>query len=165
MRFRRRGRAALDARPQQVVQAGLRDLLIHLEALGLLHRTLHWRAKGPNFFQQHLLFERLYAPIPKEVDSVAEHFLGLELPGATEMTNALAAERLAKAVTTVLADWDGAISFVARALFAERAVLGRLRQLHDVAQSMGELPPGLDDLLTSISRTHDEHVYLLSRSA
>ena len=38
-------------------------------------RTMHWLVKGPNFFQLHVAFEKLYTEAADKIDEIAERIL------------------------------------------------------------------------------------------
>lgn len=40
--------------------------------LYLSAKLAHWNVKGPNFYSQHLLFQRIYETVGKSIDGLAE---------------------------------------------------------------------------------------------
>ena len=57
---------------------GFSDLVAMLQALSANYNSSHWTAeKGPTFYWQHLLFERLYGGIADQADSLAEKLVAL----------------------------------------------------------------------------------------
>ena len=47
-------------------------VLVSLRALALLHQTHHWLSDGPEYYADHLLFERLYNETVEEIDAIGE---------------------------------------------------------------------------------------------
>lgn len=52
------------------------------QALSLLTQGAHWNTRGPEFYQLHQLFQRLYEQLSESVDRIAEHirYLGGMVP-------------------------------------------------------------------------------------
>lgn len=138
------------------------SLLVALRALGLLHQSHHWLTKGENFYQDHLLFERLYNSVVVEIDRVGERAIGL---GAHfhEMSPRVQAAQVAKIITELCGTEEGAVAphqqFVATSLKAEQLFLDLLSRVKsDSAPSIGT-----DNLLGDLGDTHEEHIYLLQQ--
>lgn len=53
------------------------ELLYILNALNIFYKSCHWRCQGDFFYQDHLLFERLYDGIDGEMDGLVELIIGL----------------------------------------------------------------------------------------
>lgn len=54
----------------------MNDLVYILEALNVFYNSAHWRSKGSLFYQDHLLFQRLYDGISDEIDELVELIIG-----------------------------------------------------------------------------------------
>ena len=54
----------------------LLNLWADLRAAHHLYWTLHWQSRGPNFYGDHLLFERLYEAKVEQIDGLAEIIAG-----------------------------------------------------------------------------------------
>ena len=135
----------------------LATLLAALRALYLLHQAHHWQSRGPSFYGDHLLFQRLYEAVLPEMDSVAERAVGKgqgRLVSAADVTRATQ-----KLLTRWQADVETPDALVESSLDAEGDVLGLIDDL------MGQVAfsNGVQNLLQGIADKHEEHVYLLQR--
>jgi len=54
----------------------MQDLVYILAALNTFYRSAHWRSKGAFFYQDHLLFARLYENLDDEIDDLVELLIG-----------------------------------------------------------------------------------------
>ena len=52
-------------------------LLVYLRHLSFIHQNHHWVSKGEPFYGDHLLFQRLYAGVAEDIDTLAEKAIGL----------------------------------------------------------------------------------------
>jgi len=55
----------------------MKELIYILNALNIFYKSCHWRCRGDFFYQDHLLFERLYTGIDDEIDGLVELLIGL----------------------------------------------------------------------------------------
>lgn len=55
----------------------MKEILYILNALNIFYKSCHWRCQGNFFYQDHLLFERLYDGIDGEMDGLVELIIGL----------------------------------------------------------------------------------------
>lgn len=53
------------------------ELLYILNALYTFYKSCHWKSQGDFFYQDHLLFERLYENLDDEMDGLVELIIGL----------------------------------------------------------------------------------------
>jgi len=53
------------------------ELLYILNAINIFYKSCHWRSRGDLFYQDHLLFARLYDGIDGEMDGLVELIIGL----------------------------------------------------------------------------------------
>jgi hypothetical protein len=144
-----------------VPMAELAVVLAALRAEVDVHLGSHWQSKGPAFYADHELFQRLYDDTYALVDALAERTVGL---GSAALVGVLP-QHHARGV--FLESYLGphkqeaapdpvAVSFRAllRFLVLLDLVYGQLRQ-------KGLLTPGLDNLLQGIADKHEELAYLL----
>ena len=54
--------------PVKGIGLSLASLGTMLHALLLLHQSAHWQVRGPTYYGDHLLFQRIYEGIAKEID-------------------------------------------------------------------------------------------------
>jgi len=128
-------------------------VMVDLVALYRLLQTLHWQSSGETSYQDHLLFQRLYEDVPKEIDSTAERLVGLFGEGSVD-PGAIEA-RVVRRITS----WQEIPQPSVRALMAERDVLETLRS----AALVFHEDPGTENLLQGFSDKHMEHAYLLQQ--
>ena len=133
----------------------LADLIAMLKALHSLHHSAHWQAR---FYQDHLLFERLYGGIVQEYDSLAEKLVALS---NEESVHAVA---LQEKSLIWMKRWAQKPEPVSRALQAELDLQTALRKVVGVVGGDSTLL-GLDNLLRTIADAHDTAVYLLEQNA
>ena len=136
-------------------KSDLTAVLVDLLASYRLLQTLHWQARGESYYGDHLLYQRIYEAIPKEIDAVAERLVGLFGEDPVD------AARLEGAVAKRVRSWEakGATPIV-RATAAERAVLATVQRAFD---ALGGADPGTENLLAGIADAHLGHLYLLQQ--
>jgi len=118
----------------------LQSLLALLRGLHWLYYSAHWQAAGPNFYGQHLLFERLYGGLPDEFDTLAEKLVARN--GESSV-----APVLIMAITQAwVAKWcPDSITPIAALIAGENDLQATIRSLYDDMQAAGQLTAGLDD--------------------
>lgn len=121
------------------------------------HQTAHWQAEGPTFYGDHLLFERLYTPLPDEFDALAEKMVSLFDKDAVD------AMTIMEKTVEVLKRFDAAPA-VERALDMERALQVTLKSVRASLQKANVLSMGMDNFLQGLSDSHETAVYLLQQT-
>lgn len=134
----------------------LKETLAALRALSWLFQTLHWQVQGPNFYERHLLFERLYNNLNEEIDVLAEKIVGSYGSMAVERENSLSR------VQKWLKEWkdQNAISVAIR---AEQEFQALLKLTYNTLKEADELTLGMDDFLMSTASAHETNLYLLGQ--
>src|ERR1700733_8176214 len=77
--IRRRAKQASDLVAPEIPgyqRADLPMLLAAMQAAAMVHQMHHWMCKGPTFFADHKLFERLYEESLELIDQLAEKAVG-----------------------------------------------------------------------------------------
>jgi DNA-binding ferritin-like protein len=133
----------------------LKEVLAVLRAQSWLLQTLHWRVHGKDFYELHLLFERLYGNLGGEIDALAEKLVGYYGEDAVEESDAM------KRAHTWLNTWEG--EPIDKALQAEKQLQALLRKTYDTMDKKSELSLGLDDYLMATANAHETHLYLLGQ--
>ncbi len=138
-------------------------ILVHLKYLAALHQNHHWTCAGDPYYGDHLLFERLYGDLIKEIDIVAEKAIGL---GCTTNVDL----RLQHLQLLKLIDGSASASMIPtssdlakKSLVAEMNFLAVMKRLCDSLNEYGLMTRGLDNLLADIEDKHEGHVYLLKQ--
>jgi len=143
--------------------AALSVLLVHLKYLYTLHQNHHWTAMGDPYYGDHLLFQRLYDGILKEVDAVAEKAIGLGCTGNVDL-------QLVNSQVLKLICGSGSASMIPqssdlakKSLMAEMNFIKVIDHVICSLQECGLLTSGLSNMLEGIADVHEGHVYLLKQ--
>jgi len=135
----------------------LKEVLGALRAQSWLFQSLHWQAKGSNFYQLHLLYERIYGGLGDEIDTMAEKMVGYF--GAESVERMDSMDRAEK----WLKEWRG--NEIATAIKSEKDFQALLRYTYDTMSQRKELSLGLDDFLMATASSHETNLYLLGQQA
>jgi len=135
----------------------LATLLAALRALYLLHQAHHWQSRGPSFYGDHTLFQRLYEAVLPEMDSVAERAVGRGNAGIVEAAD------VTRATQVLLDRWQargGSPDALIRSSFAAE---GEALALIDSLMASVSFSTGTQNLLQGIADKHEENSYLLQQ--
>jgi len=127
-------------------------LWAHVRAAHHLFWTLHWQARGPTSYGDHLLFERLYEARIAEIDGLAE---------------VIAAEYGSDKLDPV-ASWAAASEVIGQLLSAgspvgiAQAVLAGVEACN-VAAASGPYPASTQNIVAGIGSSHLTALYLLQQ--
>lgn len=129
-----------------------------------MYQSFHWGTSGRDFYEDHLLFERLYNASAEESDSVAEKFVGLCSPNVVCPVK-LSSQRceVYKNILEDLEISEGGNSLILRAMYAESCFLKVSEALYDNLEKSEKLTLGLDDMLTAVYSDHEDNIYLLKQ--
>lgn len=133
--------------------------LATLKAVALIHQHNHWTTNGESFYGDHLLFERLYESVIKDVDTCAEKFMGLF--GEEPLDYKAQADLLHK-VLLKYSELDG--SPIEMSLAVEKDFIQYSKYAYNCFEEEDALTLGLDDMITAISGKREEAVYLLQQT-
>lgn len=134
----------------------LTELLIKLRLLSMYYQTAHWTVKGSLFYQDHLLFERLYSTVSEEIDGVAERAIGVT--GDRSVVNLPEIlEKVLDASKKLRYEPRENVEFIQEALDLENDLISFLE---DSAKGVSL---GVNDLMASIASTHESNIYLLKQ--
>ena len=133
----------------------LKETLAAMRALQWLYQSLHWGVKGENFYELHLLFERLYDGMGDQIDALAEKLVGYYGSETVERVDAIGRTQ------KWIASWRG--DGVEAALAAEKQFQALLRRTYDTMSQKKELSLGLDDFLMATASEHEVALYLLGQ--
>ena len=135
----------------------MQNLLAALRAVGFLHHTAHWQAKGPTFYGDHLLLERLYSGITDEVDGLGERMTAMFGGDAVDAEGAI--DRMAAAVKK----YAGTKDQLRNLLNMEKNLQALIASLLTDLESEGELDADLENYLQGLASAHKTAVYLLGQ--
>lgn len=128
----------------------------YLRALYLIHQNNHWKCRGPNFYGNHLLFERLYEETQKSADTAAEKTIGL-YDRLDDMQD------FVKTVARKYSPENYGGDCVKAGLEAEKMFLRISKTVYSKLEK--RLTLGLDDMLMELASKHEVHVYLLIQAS
>jgi hypothetical protein len=153
-----RRKAYLDASIREEVLPMLRIVLAILRAQYLSYQTSHWQTRGPAYYGNHLLFQRLYEGVQAEIDALGEKLVGYFGIEAVDLEVSL------DLISEMVGRWCSHECPFRRGLASE----GELQDaLSIVRNSWPEeyvpLPLGLDDWLAATANAHESNQYLLQQ--
>jgi DNA-binding ferritin-like protein len=134
------------------------------EVLGLLrgqywnYWTSHWQVKGPNFYGNHLLFQRIYEGIQAEVDTLAEKIVGYF--GEEHVENTVIMEKMHHWFD----EWNKTKDPLDRAIQSEQDMQVAFKRCYDKLKEMDDISLGLDDFLMAVANAHETNLYLLQQA-
>lgn len=148
----------------QHAMAELAALLAFLRAVNLIHQTHHWQTRGPQFYGDHLLFERLYNDTLGMIDKLAERAVGSGSPvlvnPVIQSTHQLLIVKSLYNAAPIEASPDQC-AFISLKGVLRFLVLQRI--VYETLEKKGALSHGTDNLLQDIADKHEEFVYLLKQ--
>jgi DNA-binding ferritin-like protein len=136
----------------------LNEILACLRAQYLSYQTSHWQAIGPNAYQDHLLFERLYKSVEDQIDTLAEKLSGLTT--SDEVSLAIQGPK----IQHYLSQWGKIKNHHERGLHSEKIFQHLLRDAVECLEQTGQLTLGLDDFIAATASEHETNMYLLQQS-
>jgi DNA-binding ferritin-like protein len=138
----------------------LSKLLSYTRALYQFYHFAHFQTKGPNYYADHLLLQRLYESVQAEIDGIGEKAVGLF--GADSIDVADDAQMTAK----LLMGWRALRSehsVMDVALKAERDYQEFLASLLGELKKQDKLDDGLENFLQGLADAHQTNLYLLQQ--
>lgn len=133
----------------------LRWLLSLLRAQYWMYQQAHWETRGPTYYGNHLLFQRLYESVTTQVDTLAEKLVGTYGPRAVDSMD------LGNKFLTWVNRWQQGDDWHRRMLLSEQDLQKTCRDTYDTLKAMGELSLGMDDFLMAMANEHETNEYLL----
>jgi DNA-binding ferritin-like protein len=140
----------------------LAGLVPLLRATTLIHHTHHWISKGPGYYGDHLLFDRIYNAVDDQVDGVAERALGLSSDASLVDPN-FQVQSMAALVAEFSASDTSPEDLVGASLRLERFVLSMIDATLVQMREDDTITNGVEDLLQGLSSAHETLVYLLQQ--
>ena len=123
-----------------------------LRAAHHLFWTLHWQSRGPNFYGDHQLFERLYKARLEEIDDLAELIAG---HFGSDKLDPLKAWTAAQEVISAMVQAGTPVAIV-------DTVLAAVETANDACME-GKYPAGTTNLISGIGTNHLTAKYLLQQ--
>jgi len=144
-----------ELRDKSAVTDQLRWLLACLRAQYWTYQHAHWETRGPTYYGNHLLFQRLYESVVQQTDTLAEKIVGTYGPCAVDSMN------IASKFLMWINRWQDADGWHRRALLSEQDFQKACETTYELMKSMGELTLGMDDFLMATANEHETNQYLL----
>lgn len=146
--------------PSDEGQVQLAELLALLFSIKNYAWTAHWNAKGPTFYGDHLLLQRIYEKMDKSIDALGERMLAytgqpVNYPHLTQ--------EMARLSSQLMSPGDMSC-FVPLALLVKAAQQQSDRLRVNLADKFNEMSvAGLDNYLTDLNDRLDTFGYLLKQ--
>lgn len=139
--------------------------LVFLRALAVIYQTHHWQSRGPNFYGDHLMYERLYDSVNDSIDQVAERTVSLS-GNPVQVSPVLQTQQVAKLVDALYrsrVDTPSVEESVEICIAAENSFLSWLDTARKELDEWGALSQGLDNLIQGLADKHEDNLYLLQQ--
>ena len=138
-------------------------LLAMLRGLKWGYWNFHWVSKGQNFYESHLLFERLYSEqIDEQIDTLAEKITFYNGDVLLESTLLTAFSLFVDQYATVRADFDSPMKeLYHKGLRMEKQVQFAIETAYNNLKTSDQLSLGMDDYLMSLANQRETVIYLL----
>lgn len=149
----RSGSRAFSPREGQALQG----VLAILRAIQISVHEGHWTVKGPNYYGDHLMLQRIYKSVDDEIDGLGERIVAYAGPSFVESPAVL------QKTLMLVQEWGKKRDPIASALVAEESLQVAIKAAYDALKASGNLSLGLDDFLMAMADAHDTNRYLLKQ--
>ena len=138
-------------------------LLAMLRGLKWGYWNFHWVSKGQNFYESHLLFERLYSEqIDDQIDTLAEKITSYSPDVLVGPMMLQGFSLFVDQYATVRADFDSPMKeLYDKGLRMEKQVQFAIETTYNKLKLTGQLSLGMDDYLMSLANQRETVIYLL----
>lgn len=133
-------------------------ILTATQGLVAVVQSAHWAAKGRNFYEDHLLFERVYGAFYALVDEVAEKAVAFSKDGRI-----VDPCRLMKSAYTFVEETKHIEDSNERVFKAIESYKKIVTKCYNDIKADGILTPGLDNTLQHVLDVTEKQEYLLGR--
>jgi DNA-binding ferritin-like protein len=135
----------------------LKHLLAGLRAAYISHQTSHWQVRGPQFYSDHTMMERIYKSVLDEIDTLAEKMVAKHGSEAVDCCEQI--DMISDNVHWSEDQSNG--NPIVRALVVEESLQKMFEKAYSELKNMRELSLGMDDFIMASSNNHESNVYLL----
>lgn len=123
-------------------------------AFRLKTQQYHWNVEGPDFYEYHLLFQRIYEEVDGSIDVYGEQVRTLDAYAP------LSPKRIAELTTIEESEVSPAPMNMVRNLYNDNnTVISSVMEAYRLAEKFNEL--GLSNFLQDRITAHKTHLYLL----
>ena len=131
-----------------------------LRFLYLKYQNNHWQVSGKNFYQNHLLFQRLYESVAADTDMAAEKTAGLF--SAESLDFEVQLNNISTLCKTICKNKNS--DLIAQALELEEEFSRVAEVVYSKLKELNEITLGLDDMIMGHVSNSEERIYLLKQS-
>lgn len=136
----------------------LKLLLGYLRASHWIHWTSHWQVHGENFYGDHLLMEKIYKAIKKDIDTLAEKMVGM---AGGQIVNPLEQTYFLLGFVNEVCHKE--YTPIERAFLVEKNLQTILKRVYEELKGMKEITLGMDDFIMQMANDHETFLYLLTQ--
>lgn len=134
----------------------------NLRFLYLMYQNCHWQCSGLSFYQDHLLFQRLYENVLEDIDGAAEKIVGVFDSSLIDLSSQLHVMSMMGEKFGI--DASAPINCFKTAIQVEEYFQKVASSLKKSLQEEDKLSLGVDDLIASQANSSEERLYLLKSS-
>lgn len=131
----------------------MQNILYRLQALYQFYKSAHWLSKGATFYQDHLLFEKLYSGIDEEMDAL------VELTISTDSGEGFEPKTILLEAAKLMPQFGDTQTNLKNAANLEEDLLTIIQEIDSKTISAG-----LYNHLAAIAQSHTSKGYLLERA-
>jgi len=137
----------------ELVQA-LKKVLANEYAFGLKALNFHWNVEGPDFFQYHGLFEKIYDEVYGSIDTIAERIRTMDAYAPASFTRFQQLSELEDQV-----EIPTARSMMEKLLADNEIVLRSIETCYELAEAAHN--HALSNLMAERQDAHEKHGWML----
>ena len=134
----------------------MKNLLSILRAMQIHYHTMHWKSHGQNFYGDHIMYERIYKSLKKDIDECGEKSIALF------GDNSIDEVELAQMILSWIIRWNSTNEHD-KAVMPEVDLQNVAKQTFDQLSSANNLSMGLNDFLMTICNKHETDLYLIKQ--
>lgn len=133
-----------------------------LRFIYLMYQNCHWQCKGLSFYQDHLLFQRLYEGVLEDIDATAEKIVGVFDSNLIDLDSQI--KILGGLSEKAQIDNSMPITCFKSAIAMEERFQKLSMSLRKSLEEEDKLTLGMDDLLAAQANNSEGRMYLLKSS-
>lgn len=138
---------------EELIQS-LKVVMANSVAFRMKTQQYHWNVEGPDFYEYHLLFQRIYEEVDGSIDTFGEQVRTLDAYAP------LSPRRIAELSSIIESDVAPKPLVMVKTLYDDNnIVLNSILNTYKTAEKFNEL--GLSNFLQDRITAHKTHLYLL----
>jgi len=135
----------------------MNNYIAYIQAVYAIHQFSHWLCKSPQFYGNHLLFQRIYEAAGDRLDAAVEKTIGVFGNDAINPNDQMAT--LKKLVGKYSSE-----DHLTNSLAIEEAFLSVAKETYEALKESNDITLGLDDLIMAQCNEAETSVYLLKQA-